>query len=218
MSRSPFDPSYDQLPESLPVFPLQGVLLLPGGRLPLRIFEPRYLNMIDDALAGERMIGMIQPADEEAEQGSAAIYQTGCAGRITSFSETDEHHYMITLSGLIRFGVAEELPLLNGYRRVSANFAPFATDLEADDGPVDRGRMMTALAAYFESNGIEGDWEAIKQTPDERLVTSLAMVCPFNPAEKQALLEARSLQERAETMIKILQMSIHEQEGDAPRH
>ena len=218
MSRSPFDPSYDQLPEILPVFPLQGVLLLPGGRLPLRIFEPRYLNMFDDALAGPRMIGMVQPSDEETEQGSAAIYRTGCAGRITSFSESEEHHYLLTLSGLIRFGVAEELPLLNGYRRVRPDFAAFAEDLDETGGTVDRARMMTALAAYFEANGIEGDWEAIKQTPDERLVTSLAMVCPFDPAEKQVLLEAKSLEERAETMIKILQMSIHEPEGDTPRH
>ena len=105
MSRSPFDPGFDQLPGTLPVFPLQGVLLLPGGRLPLRIFEPRYLNMVNDALAGDRLIGMIQPAEQDEEQGSAKIYETGCAGRITAFSETEDHHYLITLSGLIRFKV-----------------------------------------------------------------------------------------------------------------
>ncbi len=218
MTRSSFDPSFDQLPEALPVFPLQGVLLLPGGRLPLRIFEPRYLNMVNDAMAGDRLIGMIQPVEQSEEQGSAKIYQTGCAGRITAYSETEENHYLITLSGLIRFKVADELPLLNGYRRVVPDFADFAHDLSEDQGEVDRERMLTALSAYFEANGIEGDWDAIKDTPDERLVTSLAMVCPFDPPEKQAILEAATLQDRAETMTKILQMSIHEAESDAARH
>ena len=218
MSRSPFDPGFDQLPGTLPVFPLQGVLLLPGGRLPLRIFEPRYLNMVNDALAGDRLIGMIQPAEQDEEQGSAKIYETGCAGRITAYSETEDHHYLITLSGLIRFKVAGELPLMNGYRRVSPDYADFAHDMSEDQGEVDRGRMLTALSAYFEANGIEGDWDAIKDTPDERLVTSLAMVCPFDPPEKQAILEATTLQDRAETMTKILQMSIHEAESDAARH
>ncbi len=218
MTRSPFDPRYGELPDSLPVFPLEGALLLPGGRLPLRIFEPRYLNMVQDTLAGGRLIGMVQPCELGEEQGSAPFYQTGCAGRLTAFNETDEAHYLITLCGLIRFTVERELPLVRGYRRVAPDFSRFRGDLDEDDGEIDRGRLLDALSAYFESNGIEGDWDAIEETPDERLVTSLAMICPFEPPEKQALLEALTLPERAETMTTILQMSAHEADGDAARH
>lgn len=213
MSRSPFDPRFEELPEILPVFPLEGALLLPGGRLPLNIFEPRYLKMVADALAGPRLIGMVQPRDDTAEEGSAPIYELGCAGRITDFSETDDNRYLITLTGLIRFAVGEELASESGYRRVRPDFARFRADLDEDEGLIDRERLLHALGSYFTNNGIEGDWDAIRKTPDERLVTSLAMICPFEPPEKQALLEATTLLDRAETMTAIMEMSNHGPNG-----
>lgn len=218
MTRSVFDPDFDALPGTVSVFPLEGALLLPGGQLPLRIFEPRYLNMVADALADDRLIGMVQPCEESVEQGSAKVYRTGCLGRLTAFSETDEGHYLITLTGLIRFTIDSELPLRRGYRRVVPSFAAFRADLEEDTASIDRGELLDALCCYFSSNGIEGDWEAIEETPDEKLVTSLAMICPFGPPEKQALLEAPTLSERAATMTAILRMSAHEQGAEASRH
>ena len=218
MTRSPFDPGFEDLPKALRVFPLPGALLLPGGRLPLNIFEPRYLHMVRDALADDRLIGMVQPCGDGDEPGSAHIYQTGCVGRITAFNETDDGRYLITLSGLIRFTVQSELPMANGYRRIAPDYGRFRDDLDEDAAEIDRSRLLDALSAYFDSNGIEGDWDAIEETPDERLVTSLAMICPFEPPEKQALLEAPTLSDRAETMTTILQMSVHDTDGDAARH
>jgi Lon protease-like protein len=218
MTRSVFDPEFDELPKVVSVFPLEGALLLPGGRLPLRIFETRYLNMVEDALAGERLIGMVQPCEESEEQGSVKVYRTGCAGRITAFNETDEGHYLITLTGLIRFMIDDELPPQRGYRRVVPCFECFRADLDEDNGRIDRIDLLDALSVYFESNDIEGDWAAIEETADEKLVTSLAMICPFKPPEKQALLEAATLPERAATMTTILRMSVHERDADAPRH
>ena len=215
MSRSAFDPRFEELPEVLPVFPLEGAVLLPGGRLPLNIFEPRYLKMVADTLAGPRLIGMVQPRDDSVEQGSAPIYELGCAGRITAFSETEDNRYLITLTGLIRFTVDEELAEQGSYRRVRPGFARFRVDLEEDEGLIDREHLLHALGSYFTNNGIEGDWDAIRKTSDERLVTSLAMICPFQPPEKQALLEAVTLLERAETMTAILEMSTHGPEGAA---
>ena len=218
MSRSPFDPRYEDLPASLPIFPLPGALLLPGGRLPLNIFEPRYLNMVRDALAGERLIGMIQPSEESEDPGSAETYRTGCVGRIVAFSETDDGRYLITLAGLIRFDVAEELPLEEGYRRVAANFERFRDDLIEDTEGIDRDSLLEALRAYFEVTGLDSDWSAVEKAPDESLVTSLAMACPFDPPEKQALLEAMTLSDRAETLITILRMSVLESDQTMPRH
>ena len=218
MTRSAFDPTFEDLARTLPVFPLVGALLLPGGRLPLNIFEPRYLNMVRDALAGEGLIGMVQPSDDSAELGSAPIYDTGCVGRLTAFSETDDGRYLITLTGLIRFEVVRELPLMNGYRRIVPDYDRFRGDLDGDEDVIDRPGLLAALKAYFHCNDIDGDWQAIEKAPDEDLVTSLAMLCPFEPNEKQALLEAMTLSERAETMTTILRMSCHEPDGDAARH
>jgi Lon protease-like protein len=215
--------SIDQLPETLPIFPLPGVLLLPSGKLPLRIFEPRYLAMTDDAIAGDRLIGMIQPADPAAPlAGAPAVYRTGCVGRITAFSETDEGHYLLTLSGIARFDVREELPLHNGYRRVRADWGRFEADLRDDAAaaPLDRDRLLTMLKSYFKLHGLSADWDAVRQTPDERLVTSLAMICPFEPSEKQALLEAPNLAERARMMTAIIEMAVLDRpkDGDGARH
>ncbi len=218
MSRSPFDPRYQDLPASLPIFPLPGALLLPGGRLPLNIFEPRYLNMVRDAIAGARLIGMIQPSEESEDPGSAKTYRIGCAGRIVAFSETDDGRYLITLAGLIRFDVARELPLEQGYRRVAADYERFRDDLSEDAEDVDRESLLEALRAYFEVTGLDSDWSAVEKAPDESLVTSLAMACPFDPPEKQALLEAMTLADRAETLITILRMSVLESDQTMPRH
>jgi hypothetical protein len=217
MSRSPFDPRFEALPAVLPIFPLPGALLLPGGRLPLNIFEPRYLNMVRDALAGPRLIGMVQPSKDSDEPGGAEVFRTGCAGRIVAFQETEDGRYLITLAGLLRFDIARELPLEEGYRRVEPDFARFRDDLSEDTEDIDREGLLEALRAYFEKTGLDGDWAAVEKAAAETLVTSLAMACPFDPPEKQALLEAKTLAERAETLIAILRMSVMEGDRSVPR-
>jgi Lon protease-like protein len=210
MSRSPFDPTFEQLPRALPIFPLPGVLLLPRGQLPLNIFEPRYLAMVDDALASDdRMIGMVQPTDPTSRARSPAVYETGCAGRISSFSETDDGRFLVTLTGVSRFVVLRELACERGYRRVLPAWERFAGDLDAKvQGDVDRPRLLSGLKSYFKVQGIQANWEAVETTPDERLITSLAMICPFEANEKQALLEAPDLAERAKLLIALIEMSI----------
>ena len=205
------------LPSILPIFPLTGVLLLPRGRLPLNIFEPRYLAMTRDALAGERLIGMVQPSDPQAAGDNPPVYPTGCAGRITSFSETDDGRFLITLTGISRFHIREELPLLEGYRRVVPEWREFARDLAGDDEPsFDRERLLRGLRAYFQHHRIEADWDAITSVPGERLVTSIAMICPFEPSEKQALLEAPDLGERAQLLTAIVEMAALNPPHDGP--
>ena len=213
MTGGAFQPDFDDLPRVVPIFPLPGVLLLPGGRLPLNIFEPRYLAMVRDALSGERTIGMIQPCAEAPDVGAARVYETGCAGRITAFSETDDGRYLITLTGTIRFDVGRELPPIEGYRRVVADYGRFRGDLGEEASEIDRERFLETLGCYFEANGIEGDWTAIGEAGDAALITSLAMICPFGAPEKQALLEAISLPERARTMTAIMVMAVHEPGG-----
>lgn len=219
---APFTTPFDELPSSLPVFPLNGVLLLPRGVLPLNIFEPRYLAMVDAALAGSRLIGMVQPTDADAghsPQGEPAIYRIGCAGRITSFDETDDGRYLIALTGVCRFRVTGESLSNRGYRIAEADWSAFAGDYDEAPVALDRERLTTALGAYFRQHEISADWEAIDETPDERLVTSLSMICPFAPTEKQALLEAPTLAERAEMMMSLVEMAVHSPNGDTPaRH
>jgi len=201
-------PGGTALPSILPIFPLAGVLLLPRGRLPLNIFEPRYLAMTRDALAGERLIGMVQPSDPSARGSEPTVYPTGCAGRITSFSETDDGRFLITLTGICRFRIREELPLLEGYRRVVPEWREFAHDLDSEDEPgFDRDRLLRGLRTYFQQHQIQADWDAITAVPGERLVTSIAMICPFDPSEKQALLEAPDLDERARLLTAIVEMA-----------
>lgn len=218
MARGVFDPTFADLPRVVPIFPLPGALLLPGGRLPLNIFEPRYLAMVRDALTARRVIGMIQPREDAGDIGAAVTYTTGCAGRITSFAETEDGRYLITLTGLIRFDIERELPAASGYRRVIADFTRFRRDLEADTSAVDRQRLLDTLTSYLAAEGIEGDWSAIEETADEPLITSLAMICPFGPPEKQALLEAMTLDERAETMATIMEMAVHADDAAGPQH
>ena len=215
---SVFDPLFEDLPTKIPIFPLTGVLLLPHGKLPLNIFEPRYLNMITAALAGHRMIGMVQPTGPN-EGDQPDIYKTGCAGRITSFNESEDGRYLVTLSGLIRFDLAEELPLRDGYRVAVPDWSPYCDDLaEETSAGVDRDRMLRALKGYFTVNDVDANWDAIKDTTTDRLVNALAMMCPFQPSEKQALLEALSLGDRANVMVALLEMALVANDDSANLH
>lgn len=198
------------MPESLPVFPLPKALLLPRAKLPLHLFEPRYLQMFDDTLkTSTRLIGMIQPRDSQqsTDKGLQAI---GCAGRITSFSETDDGRYMITLSGISRFRVLEELDGFTPYRRCKVSWDGFDRDFgptEQDPG-LDRDKFFPTLRNYFEAEGLRTDWDSLEEADDELLINSLSMLCPFEPEEKQALLEAPSLQTRRETLVTLIEFSL----------
>ena len=218
MSPHPFDPAFDDLPSELPVFPLPGALLLPRGHLPLNIFEPRYLCMVQDALAGPRLIGMIQPRDSEDDPGGAAIYDVGCVGQIAAFNETDDGRYLITLRGLLRFSVARELEKCSGYRRVEPAFDAFRGDLEEESLELDRERMLAALRQFFAERELSVDWQAVARLDGESLVNTMAMLCPFEPPEKQALLEAKTLAARADTLFAVLEMAKAESGEDLVRH
>lgn len=197
------------MPGTLPVFPLQGALLLPGARLPLNIFEPRYLAMVDDALASHRTIGMIQPRTPEQIEDTdhPDIYPLGCAGRLTSFEETGDGRYLISLTGICRFTVNKELPLKNGYRLVQADYASWADDFDIAAGDsIDRDHLTKALKDYLTARQLDADWEALEKTPTDDLVAIVAMVCPFSAPEKQALLESPTLTERASLIISMLEM------------
>ena len=200
--------SIAELPSVIPVFPLSGALLLPFGKLPLNIFEPRYLAMVQDALAGDRIIGMIQPADGEEDGNHPALYTIGCAGRMTSFSETDDNRFLITLTGLCRFKINRELPLHDGYRRAEVEWSGFADDMRHADASVPRERLVPTLKEYCQSRNIAADWKAIDEAPGHQLVTTLSMLCPFAPNEKQALLESPSMEARAELMISLMAMAV----------
>lgn len=215
MTGSGFSTEFHNLPASLPVFPLGGVLLLPYGRLPLNIFEQRYLAMTDDALRSERLIGIIQPTSEvEGQQKFPPLYKTGCAGRITAFSETDDGRYLVTLLGICRFDVEHEVDSTRGYRRVVPNWEPFRSDfVKRDKFDIDKERLLVALRGYFEKKAIDADWEAINRMNNVQLITTLAMICPFNATEQQALLVAEKIEDRASTMISLLEMASHEGDG-----
>lgn len=207
----------DDLPQVIPVFPLPGVLLLPHGQLPLNIFEPRYLNMIDDAMAGDRIIGMVQTWGGDRERPHLAAI--GCAGRITSFAETGDGRYLITLTGVARFKIGEELSAPTPYRQVRADFARFGADLKeahemSDD--MDRSRMLAALKVYLERRGMAVDWHGAEAAPAEALVNSLCMALPFDPPEKQALLEAAGPAERADALIALLEIDGLESDDEPP--
>jgi uncharacterized protein len=214
-----FHPRAQDLPQNFPVFPLTGALLLPQGRLPLNIFEPRYLAMVEDALGQGRMFGMIQPdASRPAGETGPALFRVGCLGRLSSFSETEDGRYLITLTGIVRFGAVEELEMRRGYRRVRASFKGFLDDLDLSPHPVGVGRerLLAALRGYFTAHGFEANWDAIRQIPDETLIGTLCMVCPFGPAEKQALLEAQDPAERGRALLSLLQIGSHDAEDGRP--
>jgi uncharacterized protein len=199
----------DDLPLVIPVFPLDGALLLPGGQLPLNIFEPRYLNMFDDAMSGERIIGMVQtrPGGDPERPNLAPV---GCAGRVTSFAETSDGRYLVTLTGVCRFRVGDELPARSPYRQVRADFTTFEDDLrEASPHVVSTGEaspLLDALRRYLDHRGLAIDWTSAEAAPSDALINSLAMALPFEPVEKQALLEAPTLAERRETLVALLEI------------
>jgi hypothetical protein len=207
--------SFD-MPDILAVFPLPGALLLPRARLPLHIFEPRYLAMIDDALkTPHRLIGMIQPREmpddrRATAEGAKRLHAIGCAGRITALSETDDGRYMITLTGISRFRVVEEVAGFTPYRRTQVDWSAFGRDRggpESDPG-LDRPAFLNALRRFFEAEGLATDWSSLSEAEDELLINSLSMLCPFAPEDRQALLEAPSLQTRRETLVTLIEFAL----------
>ena len=204
------------LPSQIPIFPLPNALLLPEGQLPLNIFEPRYLAMIEDALATPgRLIGMVQPVDE-----AGALFGIGCAGRITYFQETGDGRFMIALNGVCRFRLAGHQLSARGYRLADVSWDEFRPDLEDGGGGIaDRDRMFAVMRRYFDTQGFEADWDQIERSDDSAILNTLAMVCPFDVAEKQALLEAEGMRRRADLLITMMEMALHgdESQNDA-RH
>ncbi len=210
----PFHPKPDALPPILPIFPLPGVLLLPDGKLPLNIFEPRYLNMVADSLSNGRMLGMIQPSQEPQEGTEPPIFDTGCMGRISSLDETEDGRLLITLTGVCRFKVARELDVRGGYRRIEPNWRPFLHDLaEPPDLQTDRERLVVALKVFSRLNNLEFNWKAIERIADYDLSVALCMACPFEPREKQALLEAKDPETRTSTLITLMEMAVASRQG-----
>jgi Lon protease-like protein len=197
------------IPSVIPVFPLPCALLLPRGDIPLNIFEPRYIAMVDAAMASERVIGMIQPDDNAAPCACGpTLRQVGCAGRIISFAETGDGRYMITLTGIARFRIIEELPLTAPYRRCRVSAEPFGSDFVAQEAAVDRQAVLRAFRAYLTAHNLDADWESVGRASNETLVNALAMMAPFGAEEKQALLEAPDLKARAETLVAVTEMAL----------
>jgi uncharacterized protein len=206
------------LPRIIPVFPLAGALLLPRRPLPLNIFEPRYLSMVDDALSGERLIGLIQPSGgEEAKEPSPDLCPIGCVGRIVQFAETGDGRCLITLMGVARFKVADERPTLTPYRQAEVDFTNFLADFHegAGESEVDRHGLLEALRQFADANKFKVDWEDIERASNEALVNGLSMLSPYGAKEKQALLEATTLKARAEMLVAITHMELA-RDADAP--
>jgi len=202
--------SLDELPRAIPIFPLSRVIMLPRARLPLNIFEPRYLAMVDAALSGERIIGMIQPRVSEYEAERPELFDVGCAGRLSQFSETGDGRYLISLTGICRFHVARALSATTPYRQVEADWAGFESDLNPDTSelPFERESLIDSLRTYFSKFGQQVDLAAMQAAPAEALIGSLAAICPFSAEEKQALLEAKDLKARAEILTGLIEMAI----------
>jgi Lon protease-like protein len=210
----------EDLPETLPIFPLGGVLLLPRGHLPLNIFEPKYIAMVDEALKSDRLIGMVQPKDNDDEtEGDRETFSIGCAGRITSFTETEDGRYLITLTGVSRFKIEEELPKKKGFRQVKPLWSEYYEDLGPDECiDIDRNHLKILLEGYFEMHSLSCDWEAIEGADDEKLITCLSMVCPLEASEKQALLEAKCCRERSKLFLTMLEMALYENKEECAAH
>src|SRR6201998_1212572 len=211
------------LPEIIPVFPLPGALLLPRGQMPLNIFEPRYLAMVDDAFRdGHRLIGMIQPdvAHSRKNPDKPALFRVGCVGRITQLAESGDGRYILELTGVSRFKVVKEETALTPYRQCQADYFPFIDDFPArkGEGAVDREALLAVLSDFLKANNLKVDWEGIESAPNEALVNALAMMSPYGPAEKQAMLEAPDLKTRAEILIAVTEMDLAKKRtsGDPP--
>ena len=206
------------LPEVIPVFPLPGALLLPRGQMPLNIFEPRYLAMVDDALRdGHRLIGMIQPdPTQPPDADGPKLFRVGCVGRITQLAESGDGRYLIELTGVARFQVLEELAVATLYRQCRVTYAPFADDFVPRKGEqeVDRGALLAALSDFLKANNLKADWEGIEKAPNEALVNALSMMSPYGTAEKQALLEAPDLKTRAEILVAITEIELAKKNTD----
>jgi uncharacterized protein len=221
----PINASYrgpGDLPEVIPVFPLPGALLLPRGQMPLNIFEPRYLTMVDDALrAGHRLIGMIQPdLTHSQRRDRPTLFHVGCVGRITQLAESGDGRYLLELTGVTRFRVAEELSVTTPYRQCRADYATFIDDFTARKGEdeVDRKALLAVLADFLKANNLKADWEGIDKAPNEALVNALSMMSPYGTPEKQALLEAPDLKTRAEILVAVTEMELAKKKtsGDPP--
>ena len=212
-----FDPELHQLPMRIPIFPLPSALLLPGGQLPLNVFEPRYLAMVKHALATPtRLIGMVQPIDHHAGDdtaGDPGLFETGCAGRLSFFQESDEGRYVIALNGVCRFHRLRQKLDPNGFLLADVNWQPFANDLRVDVSALDREPLIKVMKRYFDMKGFETDWAQIKNSDNHQLLATLSMVCPFEVAEKQALLEADSMAKRADLLIAMMEMALHDETG-----
>jgi hypothetical protein len=219
MSKGPFEPRFEDLPERIPIFPLGGVLLLPRGRLPLNIFEPRYLAMIRDALAAPlRLVGMVQPKTDDGHgaginPGEPEICHVGCAGRIVSFAETGDGRYLIELKGVARFGIGAAAAHQSPYRVIAPDWSPYRGDFDETPQFIDRDKLTETLKPYFQQLGIKPDWRALDGLMDDRLVTTVSMLAPFAPQEKQALLEAADTRARAELLIGLLEMAVRANAG-----
>ena len=206
------------LPAVIPVFPLEGALLLPRGEMPLNVFEPRYLQMVDDAMRSHRIIGMVQPdGGDEVEGLKPGLYACGCAGRITAFGESGDGRYMLTLTGIVRYRIVDELAVDTPYRQCQVDYADFASDFVPGEGEegVDRAGVIRTLRDFAKANDLTVDWRGIDAAPSDALVNALAMMSPFGPREKQALLEAVDLKSRADVLIAIAEIEMARREGDS---
>ena len=222
-----FDPEFDQLPIRIPIFPLPSVLLLPGGQLPLNVFEPRYLAMVMHALATPtRLIGMVQPLDHHAGDDmfndnlandeladDPGLFETGCAGRLSFFQESDDGRFVIALNGVCRFHRLRQELDPNGFLVADVDWQPFANDLRVDLSALDRDPLISVLKRYFDMKGFETDWTQIENSDNHQLLATLSMICPFEVAEKQALLEADSMAKRADLLIAMMEMALHDETG-----
>ena len=227
-----FDPEFDQLPMRIPIFPMPSALLLPGGQLPLNIFEPRYLAMVTHALATPtRLIGMVQPLDHHAggdianddiandnianDDGAdaAGLFETGCAGRLSFFQESDDGRFVIALNGVCRFHRLRQELDPNGFLVADVDWQPFANDLRVDVSALDRDPLIKVMKRYFDMKGFETDWTQIENSDNHQLLATLSMICPFEVAEKQALLEADSMAKRADLLIAMMEMALHDETG-----
>jgi len=227
MASGIFDPEFDQLPMRIPIFPLASALLLPGGQLPLNIFEPRYLAMVMHALATPtRLIGMVQPFDHYAGGDSAndnianndgtnaaGLFETGCAGRLSFFQESDDGRFVIALNGVCRFHRLQQELDPNGFLVADVDWQPFANDLRIDVSALDRDPLIKVMKRYFDMKGFETDWTQIENSDNHQLLATLSMICPFEVAEKQALLEADSMAKRADLLIAMMEMALHDETG-----
>tara|TARA_X000001036_G_scaffold331800_1_gene310546 strand:+ start:355 stop:1026 length:672 start_codon:yes stop_codon:yes gene_type:complete len=209
-----FDNKYDELPESIPLFPLNKVLLLPRAKLPLNLFENRYLHMFDHALQNGRYIGMIQPSEEPKKDGEMkppSLYNVGCAGFLTAFSQTNDNRYEIILEGVCRFKIKKELELMNGFRRANVQWSKFKSDFKIEklDSNEKRDEFLKILRPFLEKMSMNVDWDVIEGTNDEDLINTISMCCPFDVNEKQALLEAISLENRREVLTSLIHINLN---------